>query len=116
MAAGPVSRRLWALVALALLAAAVGLAVAVAVLRFPRGLSVLACLVFAAIAGWYGVRRRGAPRMAGLAAAAVLAAGAIALVVIEGQVVPFIKGTAFVTAEAELVIDERDPFCWGIPA
>jgi 4-hydroxyproline epimerase len=36
--------------------------------------------------------------------------------VIEGQVVPFIKGTAFVTAEAELVIDERDPFCWGIPA
>ena len=87
MAAVPVSRRLWALVALALLAAAVGLAVAVAVLRFPRGLSVLACLVFAAIAGWYGVRRRGAPRMAGLAAAAVLAAGAIALVVIEGQVV-----------------------------
>jgi 4-hydroxyproline epimerase len=36
--------------------------------------------------------------------------------VIDGQVVPFIKGTAFVTAEAELVIDERDPFCWGIPA
>jgi 4-hydroxyproline epimerase len=35
---------------------------------------------------------------------------------IEGQVIPFIKGRAFVTAEAELVIDERDPFCWGISA
>jgi len=35
--------------------------------------------------------------------------------VIDGQVIPFIKGTAFVTAEAELIFDERDPFCWGIP-
>ncbi len=35
--------------------------------------------------------------------------------VVDGQVIPFIKGSAFVTAEAELVIDERDPFCWGIP-
>ena len=35
--------------------------------------------------------------------------------VIDGQVTPFIKGTAFVTAEVELVIDERDPFRWGIP-
>jgi 4-hydroxyproline epimerase len=36
--------------------------------------------------------------------------------VMDGQVIPFIKGTAFVTAEADLVIDERDPFRWGIPA
>jgi 4-hydroxyproline epimerase len=36
--------------------------------------------------------------------------------VMGGQVIPFIKGTAFVTAEADLLIDERDPFCWGIPA
>jgi 4-hydroxyproline epimerase len=36
--------------------------------------------------------------------------------VIDGQVIPFIKGAAFITAEAELVIDERDPFRWGIPA
>lgn len=34
----------------------------------------------------------------------------------DGEIIPFIKGSAFVTAEAELVIDERDPFCWGIPA
>lgn len=35
---------------------------------------------------------------------------------IEGQIIPFIRGAAFVTSEATLVIDEHDPFCWGIPA
>lgn len=36
--------------------------------------------------------------------------------IVNGEIVPFIKGSAFVTAEADLVIDEHDPFCWGIPA
>jgi 4-hydroxyproline epimerase len=36
--------------------------------------------------------------------------------IVEGQVIPFIRGSAFVTAQSELVLDERDPFCWGIPA
>jgi 4-hydroxyproline epimerase len=31
------------------------------------------------------------------------------------QIIPFIKGSAFVTAHAELVFDELDDFCWGIP-
>jgi 4-hydroxyproline epimerase len=30
------------------------------------------------------------------------------------KVVPQIQGTAFVNAEATLILDERDPFCWGI--
>lgn len=30
------------------------------------------------------------------------------------RVLPTISGTAFVTAEATLLLDERDPFCWGI--
>lgn len=34
----------------------------------------------------------------------------------DSQIIPFIKGSAFITAEADLVIDERDPFRWGIPA
>ncbi len=29
---------------------------------------------------------------------------------------PHIKGAAFVTAESSLVLDERDPLCWGIRA
>ena len=32
----------------------------------------------------------------------------------DGKVYPSIKGSAFVTAEAELVLDPRDPFCMGI--
>src|SRR2546423_1768095 len=32
----------------------------------------------------------------------------------DGQVYPSIKGSAFVNAEAELVLDPRDPFCMGI--
>jgi len=31
-----------------------------------------------------------------------------------GKVIPSITGTAFVNAESTLLLDERDPFCWGI--
>ena len=31
-----------------------------------------------------------------------------------GKVAPVITGAAFVNAEATLLLDERDPFCWGI--
>ncbi len=31
-----------------------------------------------------------------------------------GRVLPFITGSAFVTAESTLLLDERDPLCWGI--
>jgi len=34
----------------------------------------------------------------------------------KGVVAPTISGTAFVTAEATLLLDERDPFCWGLRA
>ena len=33
-----------------------------------------------------------------------------------GEITPTITGTAFVNAEATLLLDERDPFCWGIGA
>ncbi len=32
----------------------------------------------------------------------------------DGQIHPSIKGSAFVNAEADLLLDERDPFCMGI--
>ncbi len=32
----------------------------------------------------------------------------------KGEVVPIITGTAFVNAEATLLLEEKDPFCWGI--
>ena len=31
-----------------------------------------------------------------------------------GRIAPTITGTAFVTAETTLLLDARDPFCWGI--
>lgn len=34
--------------------------------------------------------------------------------VVDGAIVPTIRGSAFVNAEATLILDERDPFCWGI--
>jgi 4-hydroxyproline epimerase len=33
---------------------------------------------------------------------------------INGEIHPKIKGSAFITAEADLIIDEHDPFCMGI--
>jgi proline racemase len=33
-----------------------------------------------------------------------------------GKIEPIIAGTASVNAEATLLLDERDPFCWGIRA
>jgi 4-hydroxyproline epimerase len=32
----------------------------------------------------------------------------------DGVIHPLIKGMAFVNAETNLILDERDPFCWGI--
>jgi 4-hydroxyproline epimerase len=34
--------------------------------------------------------------------------------VVDGAVVPTIRSTAHVTAESMLIVDERDPLCWGL--
>ena len=34
--------------------------------------------------------------------------------VIDGAIRPTIRGAAYVTAESMLIVDERDPFCWGL--
>jgi 4-hydroxyproline epimerase len=36
--------------------------------------------------------------------------------VVDGQIYPEITGSAYVNAEADLILDERDPFCYGIRA
>lgn len=93
-----IRRRLWATAAILLSAGAVGLAVAVAVSGFPRGLSVLACVVGALAAAWSGVRRRGRARTVGLGAAALLVAGAIALLIVEHRVLEDLLVVAAVAA------------------
>jgi hypothetical protein len=90
-------RRLAAVVSLVLFAAAVVLAVVIAVQRFPRGLSVLACVLVAVAAGfacvlvavaagWWALVHRGAARVVAAVIAAALLVGAVVLVVIEGWV------------------------------
>ena len=81
-----VNRRLAAIASVVLLAASVVLAVVVAVQGFPRGLTVLACLVVALLAAWWALVHRGAARFAAAAGAGVLVVGAVVLVVLEGRV------------------------------
>jgi diacylglycerol kinase family enzyme len=78
--------RFAAVLSLLLFAASVVLAVVVAVQRFPRGLSVLACMVLALGAAWWALVRRGSARVVGAVVAAVLLVGAVVLVVLEGWV------------------------------
>lgn len=79
--------RLWAALALTLTLAAVGLAIGIAAVNFPNGLTVLACGLAAVAAAWYGLRRRGAARTLGAGAAVLLICAAIVLVVAEGRLV-----------------------------
>jgi len=81
-----VNRRLAAVLSLVLLAAAVVLAVVVGAQSFPRGLSVLACVLVALAAAWWALLHRGFARVVGAAVAAALLVGAVVLVVLEGRV------------------------------
>ena len=74
-------RRLAAILALVVAAATLALAIAVAINQFPRGLILLSCVLIAGVSAWYGLRRRGIARVAGLIVAAIALAGAVALIV-----------------------------------
>src|SRR3954468_18611443 len=79
-------RRLSAMAALAFATATALFAIAAAVANFPHALVVLACLALAVTLGWYGLRRRGAARLVGLGAMAVLLAGAVVLLIVQNGV------------------------------
>lgn len=34
--------------------------------------------------------------------------------IVDGKIIPIIRGSAFITAEINLILDESDPFCYGI--
>ncbi len=72
-----------ALVLAALTLAAAGYSV---IASFPRGLILAALLVGAAAAGWYGLIRRGTPRVFGLGGAATLVLTSVLVVVLDGGV------------------------------
>jgi diacylglycerol kinase family enzyme len=92
------SRRLAAAVALLVGLATLVLGVVVAVDQFPRGLGLLACVVIAAAAAWYGVLRRGTARVAGLAVAGLALIGAVILLVSGGGILAVLVIVAGVLA------------------
>ena len=73
------TQRIAAVVALVSGVATLLLAVTVAIVRFPSGLGVLACVVVAVVAAWFGVVRRGVLRIVGLAVAVLALLGVVAL-------------------------------------
>jgi diacylglycerol kinase family enzyme len=57
-----------------------------ALVNFPRGLVLAALLIGAASAAWYGLLRRGSPRVIALGVAGLLAAAAVLIVIIDSGV------------------------------
>ncbi len=79
------ARRLWALASLVLVLGAVVVAFALAISTFPRGVTVLSCLVLASVAAWEAVQRRGAARAILATIAALLVTAAVLFVIFEGS-------------------------------
>jgi hypothetical protein len=74
-----------AIVAVVLAPAVALLAAYLVVVQFPRGLIVLACVLIALVAGWYGLIRRGGARVLGLGIALTGLAAAAVLPVVDGD-------------------------------
>ena len=79
------TRRLWAAAAVVLAVTAVAVATALAIVRFPDGVSFLTCLTVAGFAGGYSLSWRGARRLLATLIWAAAVAGAAAVVVLEGR-------------------------------
>lgn len=78
-------RRLLAAAALLLFLAGVVLAAVTAIVNFPNGVWVLACVLLAVSAAWFGLRRRGPARTVGVAIALLLLAGLVVLLIFAAQ-------------------------------
>jgi diacylglycerol kinase family enzyme len=101
------SRRIWAAAAIACAIVALALAIAAAANHFPHGLTVLACLALALGAAWWGVRRRRAQRILGIAVGGTLVAGAIALVIVENRL---LEDALVIAAVAAALVTARRAF------
>jgi diacylglycerol kinase family enzyme len=91
-----------AILALALAALTLAAAIYSVIASFPRGLVLAALLIGAAVAAWYGLIRRGPPRVLGIGIAAALMIAALLIVVIDSGVAEAIVvgALAFATVAA----------------
>jgi diacylglycerol kinase family enzyme len=79
------SHRLAAIVALASAAVLAVLSIDIVLSQFPRGLIVLACLVIAFVAAWYGLTRTGVARLIGSGVAILAVAVIVAVLIADGD-------------------------------
>jgi len=94
--------RLAAILALVLAALTLAATAYSVIANFPRGLILAALLVGAGVAAWYGLIRRGTPRVFGVGLAATLVLAAVLIVILDGGVAEFVVvgATAFATVAA----------------
>ena len=94
--------RLTAILALLLAALTLAAVTYSVIAGFPRGLILAVLLVGAAITGWYGLIRRGTPRVVGLGLAAALVLASVLIVILDGGIAEFVVvgALAFATVAA----------------
>ena len=81
------AQRAWAAAALVLALGAIAGAVVAIIDHFPLAVVAIVCLAGGAVTAWWGIRRTGTARQVGLAAAAVLVAGYVALSIGAGAII-----------------------------
>ncbi len=84
------------------------LSIEIVVSQFPRGLVVLACLLIAFAAAWYGLTRTSGARLLGLGAAIVAVAAIVVLLISDGD--HLIQALLVVVALAVMVLATRSAF------
>ncbi len=107
------TQRLAALAALASAAVVAILSIDVVASQFPRGLIVLACVVVAVAAAWYGLTRTGAARLLGAAIAVLSAAAIAALLIADGD--HLIQALVIVVGLGLMVLTTRSAFRVHVP-
>jgi diacylglycerol kinase family enzyme len=113
MAAEHGEHRLAALVALASAATLAALSIDIVVSQFPRGLIVLACLVIAFAATWYGLTRSGGARLLGSGLAAIAVAVAVASLIADGD--HLVQALVIVVALGLMLLATRSAFRVHVP-
>lgn len=102
------TRRLVALLALASGAALAILSIDIVASRFPRGLIVLAGLVIALVAAWYGLTRTGVARLLAFGVAVLGVVGTVAVLIADGDHV--VQALAVVAFLALMLLATRSAF------
>lgn len=105
--------RLAALAALASAMVLAALSIDIVLSQFPRGLIVLACLVIAFAAAWYGLTRTGGARLLGSGVATLAVAGIVAVLIADGD--HLAQALAIVVALGLMLLATRSAFRVHVP-